>query len=183
MKRTPLRRNVPLRAQTWLRRKVPLRTRSALRRRVGLSRRRGPVELTCDYCGTIFHRFQGPGDAGSAHSAADTALVSIAGSSVSRIRKRPRRNIQRPGGAICGPTSEPGTASAVSSVESLSASWYANSESTTSTRGKRSNARSKCISSSARRPSSVSAHGATGEKRAALKQRGLREMPSAFNST
>jgi 5-methylcytosine-specific restriction endonuclease McrA len=58
MKRIPLRRKAPLRTHTWLRRKVPLRTRSALRRLVALLRQRGPVELTCDYCGTIFHRFQ-----------------------------------------------------------------------------------------------------------------------------
>ena len=58
MKRTPLRRKVPLRTHRWLRRKVPLRARNALRRRVRLSRGRGPVSLTCDYCGTIFHRFQ-----------------------------------------------------------------------------------------------------------------------------
>jgi hypothetical protein len=58
MKRTPLRRKVPLRAHTWLRRKLPLRARTSLRRRVPLSRRRGLVSLTCDYCGVIFHRFQ-----------------------------------------------------------------------------------------------------------------------------
>lgn len=56
MKRTPLRRKAPPRAHTWLRRKVPLRARSTLRRPVGLSRWRGPVELVCDYCGTVFHR-------------------------------------------------------------------------------------------------------------------------------
>jgi 5-methylcytosine-specific restriction endonuclease McrA len=45
MKRTPLRR------------RVPLRTRSALRRRVPLSRHRGLIELRCDYCGVKFRRF------------------------------------------------------------------------------------------------------------------------------
>jgi hypothetical protein len=58
MKRTLLRRKVPLRAHIWLRRKAPLRARTSLRRRVPLSRRRGLVSLTCDYCGVIFHRFQ-----------------------------------------------------------------------------------------------------------------------------
>jgi hypothetical protein len=57
MKRTPLRRKVPLRTHTWLRRKVPLRARRTLRRRVPLSRRRGLVTLTCDYCRATFRRF------------------------------------------------------------------------------------------------------------------------------